>query len=400
MKKNNNPYAVLIDMDYLTGIQTSRILASRGVPVIGLANNPKHFCARTNTCERIIQSETKSDVLIDKLIELGKTLEQKAVLYPCQDTSVLLVSRNREKLTPYYHISLPDIETVELLMNKPLFYEFAQKENLPVAKFFLLKSRKDAEDAAKELIFPCVLKPHMKTPEWEKNTNLKAFKVLDQDELFEMYDKVVGWSEVLMLQEWIEGTDTSLYSCNSYYNKNSESLADFTAKKLRQWPIVTGNTSLGIDIIDEDVLKITTQLFKKVNYVGLGYVEIKKDVRNGNYYIIEPNIGRPTGRSALAEACGVDLIYTMYCDCLGLPLPHTRKQTYKGIKWIHIRTDLQSAYNYWKMGNLTFGQWITSVRGKKFYSVFSLNDPIPFFEEIKMGLVYSIKSLFNKVDKQ
>ena len=42
MSTNTLPYAVLIDMDYLTGIQTSRILAARGVPVIGLAKNPKH----------------------------------------------------------------------------------------------------------------------------------------------------------------------------------------------------------------------------------------------------------------------------------------------------------------------------------------------------------------------
>jgi predicted ATP-grasp superfamily ATP-dependent carboligase len=396
MSNNSKPYAVLINMDYLTGLQTARILAGYGVPVIGLAENLDHFCAKTNTCERVIQSGRMTEELIENLIKLGKTLDQKAVLYPCQDTSVLLVSQNRDRLEPYYHISLPANETVELLMNKPLFYEFAKDNGLPVAKFFLLKNRKNAEDAAKELSFPCVLKPHMRSPKWEANTKLKAFKVLNKDEFLKMYDRICDWSDTLMLQEWIEGDDTSLYSCNSYYNKNSESLADFTAKKLRQWPIVTGNTSLGIDVINKIVLDVTTELFKKVNYIGLGYVEIKKDIRNEKYYIIEPNIGRPTGRSALAEACGVDLIYTMYCDCLGLPLPDTRKQTYKGIKWIHLRTDLQSAYNYWKTGNLTLKEWIKSMRGKKFYAVISLKDPVPFLVELKAGIVYSIKSLFGK----
>jgi predicted ATP-grasp superfamily ATP-dependent carboligase len=396
MSNNSKPYAVLINMDYLTGLQTARILAGYGVPVIGLAENLDHFCAKTNTCERVIQSGRMTEELIENLIKLGKTLDQKAVLYPCQDTSVLLVSQNRDRLEPYYHISLPANETVELLMNKPLFYEFAKDNGLPVAKFFLLKNRKNAEDAAKELSFPCVLKPHMRSPKWEANTKLKAFKVLNKDEFLKMYDRICDWSDTLMLQEWIEGDDTSLYSCNSYYNKNSESLADFTAKKLRQWPIVTGNTSLGIDVINKIVLDVTTELFKKVNYIGLGYVEIKKDIRNEKYYIIEPNIGRPTGRSALAEACGVDLIYTMYCDCLGLPLPDTRKQSYKGIKWIHLRTDLQSAYNYWKTGNLTLKEWIKSMRGKKFYAVISLKDPVPFLVELKAGIVYSIKSLFGK----
>jgi len=398
MNKNGKPYAVLINMDYLTGLQTARILANNGVSVIGLAENPDHFCAKTNTCEKVIPSGKMSDELIENLIKLGKELDQKAVLYPCQDTSVLLVSQNRAKLEPYYHISLPANDTVELLMNKPRFYEFAMDKDLPVAKFFLLKSRKDAEEAAGKLNFPCVLKPHMRSPKWEENTRLKAFKVLNKDEFLKMYDRICDWSDTLMLQEWIEGDDTTLYSCNCYYNKNSEPLVNFTAKKLRQWPIVTGNTSLGIDVIDDTVLKVTTDLFKKVNYVGLGYVEIKKDIKTDKYYIIEPNIGRPTGRSALAEACGVDLIYTMYCDCLGLPLPETRTQKFKNIKWIHLRSDLQSAYNYWKNGKLTFGEWLISMKGKKFYAVISLKDPIPFLTELKAGIVYSIRSLFGKAD--
>ena len=398
LNKTGKPYAVLINMDYLTGLQTARILADNGVPVIGFAEDLDHFCTKTNTCEKVLQSGTMSDELIENLIKLGNELEQKAVLYPCQDASVLLVSQNREKLKPYYHISLPSNETVELLMNKPRFYDFAQKENLPVAKFFILKERKDAMEAVDKLNFPCVLKPHMRSPKWEKNTKLKAFKVMNVDEFLETYDKICEWSDILMIQEWIDGDDTSLYSCNSYYNKNSESLADFTAKKLRQWPILTGNTSLGVDVLDKMVLDVTTELFKKVDYVGLGYVEIKKDIKTGKYYIIEPNIGRPTGRSALAEACGVDLIYTMYCDCLGLPLPDSRTQELKNVKWIHLRTDLLSAYNYWKKGKLTFRDWLKSMTGKKFYAVISLKDPVPFLVELRTGIVYSIKTLFVKAD--
>lgn len=393
---DNRPEVFVIDIDHINGIQTSRIFAERGVKVTGIASNPSHFCARTNSAKTILKTNTKNEELISTLVNSGRKLTQKAILVPCQDQSVYLISKYREELLPYYQIALPPHKIVDLLMDKPSFYEFARKEKLPVANFFILNSISDAKDAAEQIKFPAVLKPHMKSVQWAQNTIEKAFKVFDKKEFFDIYNKTSGWTESLMIQEWVAGEDTDLYSCNCYFNSNSDPLVSFVAKKLRQFPIETGNTSLGIDCIDDNVKNITLDLFRRVNYFGLGYVEIKKDSRTGNYFIIEPNIGRPTGRSALAEACGVEILYTMYSDLTGLPLPDNRKQVYKGIKWIHLRTDLQSSAGYWKKGKLKFGDWLRSIRGKKHFAVFSLKDPIPFLEELRFGLVYSFKTLLNK----
>ena len=394
ISKNGNPYAVLVDLDYLTGLQSSRLLAERGVPIIGLAKDPKHYCTKTNTCEKVYKVDTRGNELINKLMEMGPKFDLKPVLYPCQDNSVLLVSRNRDQLSKYYHISLPAFERVELLMDKKKFYEFAVAENLPVAKFYLMRSIEDAHKAAKDLTYPCIIKPPLKSPKWEQHSKLhKVYKVFNEEEFFKTYLMCSEWAELLMVQEWIMGEDSDLYSCNCYYSFKSKPLATFTAKKLRQWPIETGNTSLGIDCIDDEVLRISLELFKKVNYIGLGYLEIKKDSRTGKYYIIEPNIGRPTGRSALSEACGVDLLYTMYCDCLDLPLPATRVQAYRGIKWIHIRTDTQSAYNYWKKNKLTLREYFRSVSGPKYFAVFSLKDPKPFLFELKLFFEFAFNAI-------
>ena len=70
------------------------------------------------------------------------------------------------------------------------------------------------------------------------------------------------------------------------------------------------------------------ELFESVDYRGLGYVEIKRDTRSDMYAIIEANIGRPTGHSAIAERGGVELLFTAYADAVGLPLPSAREQRY------------------------------------------------------------------------
>ena len=165
------PYAVVIGLDDgLTGIQTARILARRNVPVVAIADDPTHHCCRTNVCERIIYARTKDESLIATLARLGPLFPEKAVLFPCQDVNVGLISRHREVLTPWYHIVLSPPDAVEIMMDKVQFYCFAQAQGLPVPATYVLASRADAERAAQMLDYPCILKPSNRSPEWNSHT--------------------------------------------------------------------------------------------------------------------------------------------------------------------------------------------------------------------------------------
>jgi predicted ATP-grasp superfamily ATP-dependent carboligase len=382
MKHSNLPHAVIIGLDCITGLQSARILARHGVPVIGLAKNPAHYCCKTNTVERIIAANLGNEDFIRALEKLGPTLPNKAVLFPCTDMSVLLLSRHRARLTKWFHLAVPAPETVEMLMDKTSFYSYAMAKGLPIPATFFLRNKAEAQAAAERLNFPCILKPPMKTPKWEQNTKAKVFKLASAREFLEQYERCASWADLLMAQEWIEGTDANLYSCNCYFNANSEPLVTFVARKLRQWPPHTGTSCLGEEVRNDDVLNATLQLFKTVKYHGLGYVEMKRDKRTGKHYIIEPNIGRPTGRSAIAEAGGVELLYTKYCDLLGRPLPANRVQQYKNVKWIYLRRDVQSALYYWKRGELSLREWWRTFRGRKAYAVWSLRDQRPFWSDL------------------
>jgi D-aspartate ligase len=385
------PYAVVIGLDCITGLQTARILASHGVPVIAIAADPAHYCSQTRVCEKIYAADTANQEFIELLESLGPELNRDAVLFPCTDMSVLLISQNRQRLAPWYRITLPENETVEMLMDKISFLTYAQKHGLPVPKTYFLKSRSDAEKAAKELTFPCILKPPIKTSVWQENTKAKVFKASSVEAFFDLYDLCSQWADLLMVQEWVEGTDADLYSCNCYFDNDSEPQVTFIARKIRQWPPETGTSCLGEECRNDIVLEETLRLFRSVSYRGLGYVEMKQDRRTGKHYIIEPNIGRPTGRSAIAEAGGVELIYTNYCDALDWPLPGDRVQKYTGVKWIYLRRDIQSALFYWKRGELTLRSWWHSWRGRKAYAVFAWTDPIPFLEDVSraVGLAFN-----------
>src|SRR5262245_46301043 len=105
--QNKLPYAFIIGIDCITGLQSARILARDGVPVIGLAKDPMNFCCKTKVCEKILSVNTANEDFITLLESIGPSLEQKAVLFPCTDMSVLTISRHRQQLAQWYHVALP-----------------------------------------------------------------------------------------------------------------------------------------------------------------------------------------------------------------------------------------------------------------------------------------------------
>ena len=376
------PPAVVVGLDTITGLQTARILSARGVPVVGLTNDLDHYACRTRACVRVEEADLRSEDVVAALERLGPQLDGPAALFPCTDLAVLLISRHRDRLLPWFTLALPEHEVVEMLMDKDRFLRHAQERGLPIPETVFIGDRADAERAAETLPFPAVLKPPLKSAAWQSFTSAKALRVDDGTALLDVYDRIAPFSPSFLAQEWIEGGDDALYSCNAYFDRAGRPVVTFVARKLRQWPPHTGTSSLGEECRNDVVLEETVRLFEGVGYRGLAYLEMKKDARTGRHVIIEPNVGRPTGRSAIAEAGGVELLYTAYCDMVGRPLPEARQQRYVGARWIDDRRDLQSALYFLRRRELTVGDWWRSVRGPKWHAVFSRSDPQPFVHDL------------------
>jgi D-aspartate ligase len=228
---------------------------------------------------------------------------------------------------------------------------------------------------------------------WTAHATMKAVKVSDRTQFMAVYDEASKWTDQLIAQEWIEGGEDQLYSCNAYFDRESQPLVTFVSRKLRQWPPETGMSSLAEECRNDEVLETTLRLFRGANFHGLAYLEMKRDVRDGRHYIIEPNVGRATGRSAIAEAGGVDILLTMYRDLIGQPLPDTRTQRYVGAKWIYLRWDLQAAHANLRNRTLTVGQWWRSLRGPRTYADLDPRDPLPFVLDFTHALRRSYKRL-------
>ena len=267
------------------------------------------------------------------------------------------------------------------MTDKPAFYTFAENHGLPIPKTVVLKDHDDLEEVVSKIAFPIIVKPALRTSKWNGNTREKAFTVHNVDELNQAVSRCFGWADVLVAQSLIPGNDANHYSCNIYMDRHGQILRCFTSRKLRQWPPGTGQGCLSEACDEPEAAKITAALFQSLPFHGLGYIEFKRSADDAALYIIEPNIGRPTGRSAAADAVGVDLIHTMYLDALERALPAAQAPRRSGTKWIHWRRDLQSSFTKLRQGDLTLGQWLKSIRGPRAAAIFSWSDPVPFFAD-------------------
>ncbi|HXE81407.1 MAG TPA: hypothetical protein VNK41_11680 [Vicinamibacterales bacterium] len=386
------PPAVVIGLDSVTGLQTARVLARRGIPVVGVARQRDHMACRTNACRRIAFCETRTPDLLTSLLRLRPSFDAPPVLFPCTDLAVQLVSTGRAALAGRFLTVLPPPGVIERLIDKAAFHEYALEAGLPVAATHVLRNRADAKRAAALLSYPAVLKPSIKSPRWQAATNVKLFRADSAGELLACYDECHDWADVLIAQEWIAGPDERHFTCNAYFDAASRPRLTFVSQKIRQWPLEGGVGCLSRSCRHDRVRETTIRLFQGIGHHGPAYLEMKEDARSGGLVIIEPNVGRPTGRSAAADLAGVELLYTQYCDAAGLPLPPAREQPEAERRWIYFRHDCQSAFTQWRAGALKTSEWWRSLRRCHGDAVFSWSDPRPFVADVAHAMLKTARA--------
>lgn len=378
------PPAVVVDAGSINGLQPARILARHGVPVIAVGD-PHHPYCRSRAYRRVVAADIAGGRVIEALERLGPELHQPGIILATQDRVVLALSRHRARIAPWFRVALPPHEVVETLIDKVRFYRFAQAHDLPIPKTCFLRDLGDALAAAETMTFPASIKPSFRGPPWREENLDKVYKVTSAEDFLQRYRELSPFAEMLVLQQWVEGGEESLFSCNAYFDADARAVTTFVARKIRQWPPYTGSSCLGVECRNDVVLDETLRLFQSVGFHGLAYLEMKRDALSGRHYIVEPNICRATGRSAIAEAGGVELHYAMYADLAGLPPPAQLQQRYTGVKWICLRRDVQAASRQWLRGEIRLRDWRDSWRGPRVWADFSWTDPKPFvFELLKL----------------
>jgi D-aspartate ligase len=116
------------------------------------------------------------------------------------------------------------------------------------------------------------------------------------------------------IQEYIPGGPSHMRTVVLLFDRQSELVAAFTTRKLRQWPPTGGLTVLSVSTADVRLIDSVLPFFRKWRWQGFAEVELKLDPRDGVAKVIEINprvpaylrfpiaCGLPLGRLAAALA--------------------------------------------------------------------------------------------------
>lgn len=386
---SREPLALVFNC-HVNGLGIIRSLGERGVPVLALDHNPRAIGLASRYATKVIcpNPEESESKFISFLVTLGGKLWQKGVLYPTNDTWLIAVSKNRERLEPFYTLPFSGWDVIKRCTAKAEMYALAEEAGVPIPRTLVLRDLQQAEASRSDIPFPCIVKP---SSPWsfpkELGSRVMSFSTWPelQSWLAANNDRIVREGIRVVVQEKIPGDARELYTFASYSDPFGTVVAHAVIRKIRQHPAEAGTIRIGEIVREERVVELGRRLVERIGYYGLANVEFKKDPRDSVFRLMEIN-PRSGMSNYLVTKAGANLAYLSYCDAIGRRRPNSASGSPGdvGQVWVVLWTALydivRRAVRHPLSAEVLKGSledlWML-LRRCKVFAVCSLRDPLP-----------------------
>ena len=296
--------------------------------ILASGSRSNNIALHSNVSDRKLVFE---DGLVKGLLNIGPSFSSKPVLLLTDDYDVVEISHRRKEMEQYYHFLLPDHETVRMLMEKGHFTKFAREKDLAIPETIFIRSEDELRRAKEQIPFPFIVKPYL----------MHAVKIDNRMQLDKLIDRLDSTHyQSAIVQRYIPGEDDNLFFVFLVFDELGNLIHRMIARKLRQWPISYGTTSLAKTVENGKLWRETEKFIEAVDMVGYCSIEYKYDQRGDRFYIMEPTIGRFNQQIALSERSGMNIPLAMIKIIGGESIPARAQEN--DVYWIFESNDLLS----------------------------------------------------------
>lgn len=234
------------------------------------------------------------------VLEQGKELStkhDKLVLVPCGDSYAELVSRFQKELSEFFIVATPPHDLLESLVNKARFYELCAAHGIahPATRIITAQDARDVDALEIPFSFPVALKPSDSVSYLDvKFEGRKKAYILDSaDEVRHIVREIYahGYSDTLVLQEYIPGDDSHMRVLNAYVDATSTVRMMCLGNPLLEdhAPDMVGNYTVIRSSSNHEVYAQIQKFLQGIGYVGFANFDMKFDARDGSYKLFELN---------------------------------------------------------------------------------------------------------------
>ena len=370
--------AVVVAGGFHTAVVLMRNLQRRGLETHCIDSNPRNsaFQSIYGQAHLCPNADSQSAEWLQFMIDLSRRIGRRPVLISSSDQYVTAMALHADALEPYYLFHRSSAAVQGLLATKKRQYSIADDYGLPVPVTRFVRSFAEVDAFAAAARFPVILKPlHFR--EWKTISRehplfeKKLIVIPDRAGLEKQYRLAAAINPEMVIQEMIEGPDSAKLVYLSCYDRGSRRIGHSVMRQVRTDPIYFGSASLVEPIPDEDAATLCDQFLRKLHYVGICEIELKRDTRDGRVKMIEAN-PRYSVTADAATYAGVDLGWLHYLELIDQPVVPAEPNG-KPFRHICLFRDFASFRDYIRDGLLTWREFLLSYRGSK-------ENPVHFFD--------------------
>ncbi len=364
-----------------------RSLSQAGIPVILVDQTTFAPAMHTRHARTVAISRSSGVPLVKDLLALAAEITGRAVLFLTSDDAVSTVSKHRAELAASYRFRLPTHDCLTSLADKMHFQRLAEAYGFPVPRSVRVECLADLSNLG-VLRFPVIVKPAIKTVDYVKGRFARAYKVASHEQAEAVCRRLLPIVPGLVIQEWIEGTDSDLYFCLQYRAGDGTTVCSFTGRKLSIWPPDVGVTAscTAAPEVRHILQPLTEAFFERMSFVGMGSIEFKQDARTGQFLMIEPTVGRVDAQEEVATMHGANIPFAAYLYEIGLEVPAIEQDPVPVI-W-------RDFWAHWRSARIGRSQAPVKPNRRIYDAYWRLDDPLPALVHLLGGSLRSLRKAF------
>jgi predicted ATP-grasp superfamily ATP-dependent carboligase len=241
---------LVTNAENLISLSVIRSLGKKKIEVTEASSERHAISFFSKYCKHKLQySSVKNEgKFIEEILEAIKSRKYD-VMFPIVMDELLLISKHRDKFLTYTRIPFIEHQTLEKAFDKLYVTNLALENNIPCPKTYFCKEAKELEEIKNELEYPAVIKPR------SRSGAAGVVYVNSPGELIEKYIEIYKRFGNPLIQECIP-LKGEIFGFEALFNEKSEPRAIFVHRRIRQYPITGGPSTLRESVVNYEVKKI------------------------------------------------------------------------------------------------------------------------------------------------